>query len=104
MGQYTSEEKEGAIKKMLAPKAISVSKLSSETEIPAATLYNWKKIAIENTEKMPKNTKQSRSWSSEDKFKVVLETATMNEAEIAEYCRKKVSVHFETSFHPPQFL
>ena len=28
-------------------------------------------------------------WRSEDKFLIVLETVSMNEAELAEYCRKK---------------
>jgi len=29
-------------------------------------------------------------WTSEDKFAVVLETAALNAAELAEYCRLKV--------------
>ena len=28
-------------------------------------------------------------WSSQDKFAIVLEAASLNEAELAEYCRKK---------------
>jgi hypothetical protein len=28
-------------------------------------------------------------WSSRDKFAAVLETASMNEADLAEYCRKR---------------
>ena len=31
----------------------------------------------------------SEQWSSEDKFLIVMETYTMNEAELAEYCGKK---------------
>lgn len=38
---------------------------------------------------MPGNGKNAAEWSSADKFGVVLETARMNEAELAEYCRGK---------------
>ncbi len=38
---------------------------------------------------MPGNGKKSEEWSSQDKFGVVLETASMNEPELAEYCRRK---------------
>ena len=38
---------------------------------------------------MPGNGKNAVEWSSADKFGVVLETAPMNEAELAEYCRSK---------------
>jgi transposase len=38
---------------------------------------------------LPGNGKNAVEWSSADKFGVVLETARMNEAELAEYCRSK---------------
>ncbi|CAM3500474.1 Transposase IS3/IS911 family protein [Cupriavidus taiwanensis] len=38
---------------------------------------------------MPGDGKNPEVWSSEDKFAVVLETAPLNEAELAEYCRRK---------------
>ena len=38
---------------------------------------------------MPGNGKNAEEWSSKDKFGVVLETAGLNEAELAEYCRRK---------------
>ena len=38
---------------------------------------------------MPGNGKNAEEWSSQDKFGVVLETARLNEAELAEYCRSK---------------
>ena len=38
---------------------------------------------------MPKSDTHRRSWSSAEKFAVVCETATMNEAERAEYARRK---------------
>lgn len=38
---------------------------------------------------MPGSGKNAEEWSSEDKFAVVLETAALNAAELAEYCRRK---------------
>ncbi len=38
---------------------------------------------------MPESDKSVKDWSSEQKFVVVLETAALNETQLAEYCRKK---------------
>ena len=38
---------------------------------------------------MPGDGKQSELWSSADKFRVVVESAGLNETELAEYCRRK---------------
>lgn len=38
---------------------------------------------------MPGNGKNAADWSSKDKFAVVLEAASLNQAELAEYCRRK---------------
>ena len=38
---------------------------------------------------MPADTKNPENWSGENKLAVVIETAALNEAQLAEYCRKK---------------
>ena len=38
---------------------------------------------------MPADGKNPEKWSSEDKFAIVLETASLNEAELSQYCRQK---------------
>lgn len=38
---------------------------------------------------MPDDEKSPEGWTSRDKFAAVLETAALNETELAEYCRKK---------------
>jgi transposase-like protein len=38
---------------------------------------------------VPGDGKNPEGWSSEDKFAVVLESAPLNAAELAEYCRRK---------------
>ena len=57
--------------------------------ISTATLYNWRKAARERGAVLPSNSARSDKWSSEEKFRIVLETAPMTEAEISEYCRKQ---------------
>ena len=38
---------------------------------------------------MPDSDNTPEGWSSRDKFNAVLETASLSEAEVAEYCRNK---------------
>ncbi len=38
---------------------------------------------------IPKTNTSSENWDPKDKFYVVLETATLTEIELAEYCRSK---------------
>lgn len=38
---------------------------------------------------MPADPKNPENWSGENKLAVVIETAALNEEELAEYCRKK---------------
>jgi transposase len=89
MKRYSLERKEAAIQKMMPPSNTSISALSVETGITEATLYNWRKQAKNMGLAVPGDGKNAENWSSSDKFAVVLESAALNEAELAEYCRKK---------------
>tara|TARA_B100000809_G_C15080794_1_gene509595 strand:- start:1085 stop:1582 length:498 start_codon:yes stop_codon:yes gene_type:complete len=89
MATYSTQQKETALQKMMPPKNISISKLSIEMCIGESTLYNWRKQAIDKGHLVPGDGNNAEQWSSANKFAVVLETATLNQAELAEYCRKK---------------
>ena len=89
MKHYSLERKEAAIQKMMPPSNTPISKLVLDTGITEATLYNWRKQAKHRGLAVPGGGKNAENWSSSDKFAVVLETATLNESELAEYCRKK---------------
>ena len=67
----------------------SVPELVEATGITDVTLYTWRKQARAAGAVMPGDGKPSDRWSSQDKFRVVLETASLNETELAEYCRRK---------------
>jgi transposase len=49
----------------------------------------WRREAKGKGLAVPGDGKNAEGWSSEDKFAVVLETAPLNAAELAEYCRRK---------------
>ena len=77
------------MQKMMPPHNIPIPQLSEETGISDVTLYTWRKQARVEGIAVPGDGKNSEKWSSEDKFAIVLEAASLNEAELAEYCRRK---------------
>jgi transposase len=87
MKQYPEELKANIIARMLPPNNVSVSDLARETGIPTDTLYTWRR-KIQQGE-APVKGQAIAGLSSEEKFNVVLETATLNEVELGEYCRRK---------------
>ena len=88
MASYSKELKD-SIRTRLITGETSAADLARETGININTIYRWrdkaKKTGISSTTKF----KSADKWSSQDKFQIVLETAVMNEIELAEYCRKK---------------
>lgn len=86
---YSRERKESVLKKMLPPANISITALAKQEGISGATLYNWRKQARAQGRLMPDSDNTPNGWTSRDKFAVVMETAAMNQAELAAYCREK---------------
>ncbi len=89
MSQYSQKFKASITAKMFPPNNVSVPELSRETGIPKDTLYTWR---IKHRNSHGDATAQpgpSGGLSSEEKFAVVLETASLNEVELSEYCRRK---------------
>ena len=89
MKRYPLERKVSVLKKMLPPFNQSVSELSKLEGISEATLYNWRIQAQHQGEAVPGSGKRSDHWSAQAKFAVVMETASMSESELSEYCRSK---------------
>lgn len=88
MAHYPPERKEAILQKMAPPQSMTVAELASQEGISTATLYNWRKAARARGSVLPSNSATPDEWRSEDKFRTVLETAQMSEAELSEYCRK----------------
>ncbi len=89
MSHYSAERKEAVLQKMMPPYNMSIPRLAEETGISDVTLYTWRKQARVEGVAVPADGKNPEKWSSQDKFAIVLEAAALNEAELAEYCRKK---------------
>ena len=68
---------------------ISMSVLARETGIAEGTLYRWRHAAKPNGETVTVTPKQNEKHSASRKFAIVVEAACLNEAELAEYCRKQ---------------
>ena len=84
------ELKASVLKRMMPPQSRSVAELSRETGITETTLYTWRNAARKTGAVMPGGGRnKADAWDSASKFAVVLESASLNEAELAEYCRGK---------------
>lgn len=86
---YPEDLKAKIVKRMLPPNNESISKISREEGIAEQTLRNWQKQARSNGTAAPGKDTEAEKWTTEDKFLIVVETAKMNESELAEYARQK---------------
>ena len=100
--QYTDMFKNAMIQKMTGPGAMSASALSKQVEVPQSTLSKWlRKAGIESSYGFPKNAyeynnmaklkgpKRPNDWSAEEKLKVVMEAAGLDDEQLGELLRKK---------------
>ena len=86
---YSPELKDALLRRMLPPNNESITKISREEGISEQTLRNWRDKARKEGYAAPGTDAVPDDWSTQDKFLVVVETAGMNETELAEYARKK---------------
>jgi len=87
--QYPKERKDAIINKMLPPQSMTVPALAQLENIPLGTLYTWRTQHLnhpckETIPMAPSNPPQSAS----QKLAVIIETSSLNEQDLGEYCRK----------------
>ena len=87
--QYSDELKDSLLRRMLPPNNESITKISREEGISEQTLRNWRDKARADGIAAPGIDATPDNWSTQDKFLIVVETASMTETELAEYARKK---------------
>ena len=75
--------------KMLPPNNIPVKRLAREEGISVGTLSKWRAEARAKGQFLPDAHAGPEGWSSEDKLSAVIETASLNETELGEYCRQR---------------
>lgn len=89
MAKYSEEFKYSIIQRMMPPQNESVKSISKETGLSEGTLHKWKKTARAKGIAVPSGESEAERWSTQDKFLIVVETATLSEIELSEYCRSK---------------
>ena len=87
--KYSKEYRESILRRIMPPNSESITRIAKEEGISEQTLRNWQKRARRDGYAAPGTDAQSEEWSTQDKFLIVVETASMNERELAEYARKK---------------
>jgi transposase-like protein len=88
--KYVTEFKENIIARMLPPRSESVPSLSKETGISVNTLYTWR-IQYRNSKRVSATSASVApgNHDSEEKLLAIIETASLSETELGEYCRRK---------------
>ena len=87
MSRYSMDMKVSVLKRMMPPQSRSMAELWRETGITETTLYSWRYTARKTGAKMSGGGRsKAEVWDSASKFAVVVESASLNEVERAEYC------------------
>ena len=86
---YSTERKASAIAKMLPPHNVPLRQLSQEEGISEGTLSRWRLEARSRGQFLPDANAGPDGWTTRDKFAAVVETASMNEVQLSEYCRQR---------------
>src|SRR3712207_1684774 len=83
------ERRAAVLKKLEPPHAVPLRQLAKDEGISEATLHSWRRDARSKGLLLPDADAGPEAWTSRDKFAAVLETAAMNEADLAAYCRQR---------------
>ena len=89
MARYSKERKESILKKLLPPLNMTVSEVAHSEGISSKTLYHWRDVLRKEGQPVPGKTLTTNDWSAQAKLAVIIETASMSETEISQYCREK---------------
>jgi transposase-like protein len=87
--RYSEERKAAVLAKLMPPHNRSIQDVAREEGISVASLYLWRKQARAQGRLLPASMEGPEGWSARDKFAAVVETAALNETELAEYCRSR---------------
>ena len=89
MRRYSETIKADVRRRMSPPARQSVAQISKELGIHIATLYAWRKAWRMQGEVVPASEKAPETWSTADKFTVVLKCAGLNATELGAFCRER---------------
>ncbi len=86
---YSMERRSAVLKKLEPPNAVPLRQLAKGEGISEATLHAWRRDARGKGRLLPDAAAGPDGWTSRDKFAAVIETAAMNETDLATYCRQR---------------
>jgi hypothetical protein len=86
---YSPEPRSAVIARMLAPNSVPLTRLAKEEGKALGTLIRGRDDVRRQGHLLPAADRGPDSWSSRDKFAAVLETAALNETDLAAYCRQR---------------
>jgi transposase-like protein len=86
---YSTERRAAVLKKLEPPNAVPVRQLAKDEGISEATLHTWRRDARGKGRLLPDADASPEGWTSRDRFAAVIETAAMNETDLAAYCRQR---------------
>ena len=86
--KYGPALREAILRRILPPNSEPLSKVARDSGICLQTLFNWKNQAIADGLSFPEET-ETEKFSSQEKFRIVVESEALNETELAEYARSK---------------
>jgi transposase-like protein len=82
------ETKQQAQTWLLPPYSYSIRQIASELEVGIATVQKWRQQLVDSGQELESNKVEDNSFSAEQKFAAVIETALLSEHELAGYCRE----------------
>ena len=86
---YSTERRAAVLRTLEPPNAVPLRQLAKDEGISEATLHAWRRDARSKGRLLPDADVGPDGWTSRDKFAAVLETAALNEADLATYCRQR---------------
>ena len=89
MSRYSQEHKDDILKLLLPPHNKTIVEVATLKNISTKTLYRWRDLARKSGQPVPGKTTTTEDWSAETKLAVIIETATLSESELSQYCREK---------------
>jgi transposase len=89
MTHYSEEFRASIAARLLPPNNARIADIVKETGVPKDTLYDWRAKYRNKQGVSPYSGKSTNQYSADDKLAVIIETASFNEAELGEYCRRK---------------
>jgi transposase-like protein len=84
---YSEEIKKEVLARVTGSEKESITKVSLDKKINKGTIYKWIKEA--EVKAGIKILRLNGDWTTEEKFHMVLESATLSEQDLGEYCRRK---------------